>query len=111
MPIRKNISFCARKLSDLFYDLSKFFKKQSTTLYPFTAINDLEPVDMFLDPTKIKDYMHVNDYCDAVFTAIKGNHWYQDWNVAAELPLMTGEIVDLIGQVTGLNVKDKVMLL
>jgi len=63
---------------------------------------------MFLDPTKIKDYMHVNDYCDAVFTAIQGGHWYQDWNVAAELPLMTGEIVDLIGQVTGLNVKDKV---
>ena len=74
----------------------------------FTAINDLEPVDMFLDPTKIKDYMHVNDYCDAVFTAITGGFWYQDWNVAAETPLMTGEIVDLIGQITGLNVKDKV---
>ena len=74
----------------------------------YTVINDLEPVDMFLDPSKIKDYMHVNDYCDAVFTAINGNHWYQDWNVAAELPLMTGEIVELIGKVMNQNVADKV---
>ena len=42
MRIRKNISFCARKLSDLFYDLSIFLKKQSTSLYPFTSINDLD---------------------------------------------------------------------
>ena len=41
MRIRKNISFCARKLSDLFYDLSIFFKK-TTSLYPFTSINDLD---------------------------------------------------------------------
>ena len=52
--------------------------------------------------------MHVNDYCDAVFTAIQGGHWYQDWNVAAETPLMTGEIVSLIGEITGLSVADKV---
>ena len=74
----------------------------------YTAINDLEPVDMFLDPTKIKDYMHVDDYSDAVLTAIQGGHWYQDWNVAAETPLMTGEIVSLIGEITGLSVADKV---
>ena len=42
MRIRKNISFCARKLSDLFYDLSIFLKKQSTSVYPFTSINDLD---------------------------------------------------------------------
>ena len=42
MRIRKNISFCARKLSDLFYDLSIFLKKQSTSIYPFTSINDLD---------------------------------------------------------------------
>ncbi len=42
MRIRKNISFCAIKLSDLFYDLSIFLKKQSTSLYPFTSINDLD---------------------------------------------------------------------
>ena len=42
MRIRKNISFCARKLSDLFCDLSIFLKKQSTSVYPFTSINDFD---------------------------------------------------------------------
>ena len=42
MRIRKAISFCARKLSDLLYDFSIFFKKHSTSIYPFTSINDLD---------------------------------------------------------------------
>jgi len=61
---------------------------------------------MFLDPTKIKDYMHVNDYCDAVLLAIHKELWYQDWNVAAETPLMTGEIVEMIQKVTHLDLED-----
>jgi|TARA_R110001592_G_C13151610_1_gene748201 dTDP-glucose 4,6-dehydratase len=72
----------------------------------FGALNKKKNIDMFLDPTKIKDYMHVNDYCDAVLTAINQNMWYQDWNVAAETPLMTGEIVDMIQLITGLNLDD-----
>ena len=72
----------------------------------YTAINDLEPVDMFLDPTKIKDYMHVNDYCDAVLTAIESGLWHNDWNVAAETPLMTGEIVNMINQITKLDLEN-----
>ena len=42
MRIRKNISFCARKISDLLSDFSIFFKKQSSSIYPFTSINDLD---------------------------------------------------------------------
>ena len=71
----------------------------------YGSLNGKKDIDMFLDPTKIKDYMHVNDYCDAVLTAINQNMWYQDWNVAAETPLMTGEIVDMIQSVTGLDLE------
>ena len=71
----------------------------------YGGLNGKKDIDMFLDPTKIKDYMHVNDYCDAVLTAINQNMWYQDWNVAAETPLMTGEIVDMIQSVTGLDLE------
>ena len=42
MRIRKNISFCARKLSDLFYEFSIYLKKQSSSLYPYTSINNLD---------------------------------------------------------------------
>ena len=70
----------------------------------FYITNGKKNIDMFLDPTKIKDYMHVNDYCDAVLAAIENNMWYQDWNVAAETPLMTGEIVDLIKNITSFSI-------
>jgi dTDP-glucose 4,6-dehydratase len=72
----------------------------------YAALEGKKNIDMFLDPTKIKDYMHVNDYCDAVLHAIKTNMWYQDWNVAAETPLMTGEIVSLISETTGLSLEN-----
>ena len=72
----------------------------------YGALNEKTQIDMFLDPSKIKDYMHVNDYCDAVLTAIQQDMWYQDWNVAAETPLMTGEIVKLIQDVTGLDLQN-----
>ena len=74
----------------------------------YGSLNGKKDIDMFLNPEKIKDYMHVNDYCDAVLTAIYQNMWHQDWNVAAETPLMTGEIIDLIQEVTGLNLADVV---
>lgn len=50
-------------------------------------------IDMFLNKEKIKDYMHVDDYCDAVLTAIKQGLWNNDWNVSAETPQNTGEIM------------------
>tara|TARA_B100001093_G_scaffold478311_1_gene506368 strand:+ start:89 stop:844 length:756 start_codon:yes stop_codon:yes gene_type:complete len=42
MRIRKYLSFCTRKLSDLFYDFSIFLKKKSTYIYPYTSINNLD---------------------------------------------------------------------
>jgi dTDP-glucose 4,6-dehydratase len=53
-------------------------------------------IDMFLNKEKIKDYMHVDDYCDAVLLAIKNNLWNNDWNISAETPLNTGEIITLL---------------
>tara|TARA_B100001093_G_C26809117_1_gene1006814 strand:+ start:673 stop:1524 length:852 start_codon:yes stop_codon:yes gene_type:complete len=42
MLIKKYLSFCFRKFSDIFYDLSLFLKKQSTLIFPFTSINNLD---------------------------------------------------------------------
>ena len=42
MRIRKNISFLARQLSSFLYDFALFLKKQSSSIYPFTSINDLD---------------------------------------------------------------------
>ena len=65
--------------------------------------NNKQRIDMFLDPLNFKDYMHVNDYCDAVLTAIKKDLWQDDWNVAAETPVVTGEIINIIRRLTGLE--------
>ena len=72
----------------------------------YGALHNKKDIDMFLDPNKIKDYMHVNDFCDAVLTAIDKGLWYQDWNVSAETPLMTGEIVELIQKTINFNLTD-----
>ena len=62
----------------------------------YGAFNNRFNIDMFLDKEKIKDYMHVDDYCDAVLTAIKQDLWNDDWNVSAETPMNTGEIMTLL---------------
>ena len=74
----------------------------------YAAINNKKQIDMFLDPHKIKDYMHVNDYCDAVLTAISQDLWYDDYNVAAETPLTTWDIITKICTFTGLKLDDVV---
>ena len=66
------------------------------TVYGY--INKRKNIDMFLDPKKIKDYMHVSDYSDAVLTAISQGCWGEDWNVSAETPLETGEIIDIVSR-------------
>lgn len=65
----------------------------------FGYLNKKKGIDMFLDQEKIKDYMHVDDYCNAVLTAIKQGLWNDDWNVASETPLNTGEIVSLLQRI------------
>tara|TARA_R110000824_G_scaffold60853_16_gene162452 strand:+ start:857 stop:1816 length:960 start_codon:yes stop_codon:yes gene_type:complete len=75
------------------------------TFYSFRK-NKNKRIDMFLDPTKYKDYMHVEDFCDAVALACHGKHWNDDFNVAAETPLETGAIVELLSEVAGGNLAD-----
>lgn len=65
----------------------------------YGVLNNRWNIDMFLDKEKIKDYMHVDDYCDAVLTAIKQGLWNDDWNVSAETPMNTGEIVNLLADI------------
>lgn len=69
----------------------------------YSALNGKHGTDMFLDQDKIKDYMHVNDFCDAVLTAIDKGLWGDDWNISAETPYKTGEIMEMIWQITGLE--------
>lgn len=59
-------------------------------------------IDMFLDPNLVKDYLHVNDFCDAVaIVCSNSNHRYEDYNVAAETPIRTYEIVDMMSVIAG----------
>ena len=53
-------------------------------------------IDIFLDPTKYKDYLHVEDFCDAVSLACHKELYGNDYNIAAETPLITSKIVDLM---------------
>jgi len=67
----------------------------------YGALNDKEQIDMFLDPYKVKDYMHVSDFCRGVWTCIMDELWYDDWNIASENPYTTSEIVSIIEDVIG----------
>ena len=67
----------------------------------YGALNGKTKIDMFLDPDKIKDYMHVSDYCLGVLQCIHNNLWGDDWNLASESPYTTREIVNMISEITG----------
>ena len=70
------------------------------TFYGYFAKKD--NIDMFLDPQKIKDYLHVSDFCDAVaIVCANENHRGEDYNVAAETPIVTREIVDMMSVIAG----------
>mgnify|MGYP001187744688 CR=1 FL=1 len=61
-------------------------------------------VDVFLDPTKKKDYLHASDYCAAVEAVCSSEDgWMTDWNVSAETPLTTGEIVEKMSSISGVD--------
>jgi nucleoside-diphosphate-sugar epimerase len=73
-------------------------------------------IDMFLDPTKYKDYLHVEDFCDTVALACKKklyetryypptDNYGNDYNIAAETPLITSEIVELMSEISGKDLK------
>jgi len=70
----------------------------------FAVKNGVKDLAMFLDPKKQKDYMHVFDFCDAVATACHLGLWNDDFNVAAETPCVTGEIVDMMSEISGYDI-------
>jgi nucleoside-diphosphate-sugar epimerase len=58
-------------------------------------------LDMFLDPNKIKDYMHVEDFCDAVAISCDKGLWGENFNVSAEEPIPAWQIIDKMSEVCG----------
>ena len=67
----------------------------------FGIKNGIENIDMFLNPEKIKDYMHVEDFCNNVVRLIQSNVRNEDFNITACNPYNTLEIVSMIEEVTG----------
>tara|TARA_A100001011_G_scaffold388601_1_gene468561 strand:- start:51 stop:1016 length:966 start_codon:yes stop_codon:yes gene_type:complete len=74
----------------------------------YAALNRKTQIDMFLDKDKIKDYMHVYDFTDGVLTAIQQQLWMSDWNIAAETPIKTGDIIRIIEKTCDIDLADVV---
>lgn len=57
---------------------------------------------IFLDPSKIKDYMHVDDFCETIVIAAVNDYildFNTDFNISADDPIKTTEIVKQIEKV------------
>ena len=74
----------------------------------FGIKNGIENIDMFLDPQKIKDYMHVEDFCNSVVRLIDSDVRNEDFNITANNPHNTLEIVNMIEEVTGASLENVV---
>ena len=72
----------------------------------FGIKNGIENIDMFLDPQKIKDYMHVEDFCNSVVRLIDSDIRNEDFNITASNPHNTLEIVNIIEEVTGASLEN-----
>tara|TARA_Y100001972_G_scaffold25193_1_gene30566 strand:+ start:8714 stop:9700 length:987 start_codon:yes stop_codon:yes gene_type:complete len=72
----------------------------------YSALNNKTNIKMFLDPAKIKDYLFVEDFCDGVMSIIDSNIWQDDFNIAAETPYVTKDIVNIMQEISGLNMQD-----
>ncbi|MBT6325385.1 MAG: NAD(P)-dependent oxidoreductase [Bdellovibrionales bacterium] len=66
----------------------------------FGVKNSIESIDMFLNPEKIKDYMHVEDFCENVMRLVDDGVRNEDFNITAENPHTTLEIISLIEEVS-----------
>lgn len=67
----------------------------------FGLNNNIENIDIFLNPDKIKDYMHVEDFCNDVMMLIDSDVRNNDFNITAENPHNTREIMSFMEEVTG----------
>ena len=72
----------------------------------YAVKNNVKNIDMFLDPDKIKDYMHVEDFCYSVVKLINSSTRNDHFNITAENPLNTSEIISLIEKVTESTLDD-----
>lgn len=64
----------------------------------YAYLKDVENIDMFLNPSRIKDYLHVQDFCEAVVLACTQGLWGNDYNVSAETPMVTLKIIELMSE-------------
>ena len=69
----------------------------------YACLNDRDELDMFLDPTKIKDYLHVIDFCEAVSLACIKGMWGDDYNIAAETPMRTLTILEILSETASIR--------
>jgi len=70
----------------------------------YAGLTGKSHVDMFLDPERYKDYMRVEDFCDAVAFIVHEGMWGTDWNIAAETPVPTGKIIDMMSEISGIDI-------
>ncbi len=74
----------------------------------FGIKNNIKNIDMFLNPEKIKDYMHVDDFCHSVLRLINSKVRNQDFNITACNPYNTLEIINIIEEVTGYSLENTI---
>ena len=70
--------------------------------------NNVKDIDMFLNPEKIKDYMHVEDFCFSVVSLINSDIRNEDFNITAANPYNTLEICNMIEEVTGRSLSEHI---
>lgn len=70
--------------------------------------NNVKDIDMFLNPEKIKDYMHVDDFCFNVISLIDSDIRNEDFNITAANPYNTLEICNMIEEVTGRSLSEHI---
>jgi len=69
---------------------------------------DRREIDMFLNPAKVKDYLHVTDYCKAVSLACYRGLWKDDFNISAETPHHVSKIINMISSITKSDISDRI---
>ncbi len=70
----------------------------------YGAATGKKDINMFLNPYMYKDYMRVEDFCNAVAMVAHGGLWGDDWNVAAETPVPTGKIIEMMSEISGFDI-------
>ena len=70
----------------------------------YASLTECIELDMFLNPSRIKDYLHVVDFCEAVAHACTEGLWGNDYNVAAETPHVTLKIIEMMTDIVASDI-------